>query len=400
MKTSLLFSFVLLLSTGLFSQNIIKYSQTNSQIGFNIQGELWGYKTHFVQADSSKFTFISSLDTVEFWAYSHCNEECISMFTNNQFPSAGSYDLYVENSIDSVMYLPNAVSVATNKYVQGLDVTSNWRFVANSTAELQIWSYSMDFYSNAVNCAYFFRPNQDTIFVDSVEVIGSRELTLHFSIDSNSTAGFYDLYVFKSLDSLIVGNNAIFISNPSVLQIDSVSPDSMSNMNFYPTEIIIYGSHTHFTLDSNKLFPIWGTEFDSVNVINDSIMKAYILFPPPVKVANYIDMILSIYNTTDGLLQYPIKFDAISAIKGQKNYFSNIQLYPNPTSDYFWIESDEFEHDQLIITIYAVNGAKVGEYNYNNQKRIQLHACDLAAGVYFVYVQGVEKQKVLKFIKQ
>ncbi len=402
MKTSLLFSFILLLSTVVFSQHIITYSQTNSQVGSNIHGELWGYKTHFIQADSSKLTFISSVDTVELWAYSHYSEEMIYMFTNNQFPSVGSYDLYVENSIDGVMYLPNAVSVSSPKYMQGIDVTSNWRFTADTTVDIQIWSYSMDFYPNATNYAYFFRPNQDTIFVDSVEVIGSRELTLHFSIDSNSTAGFYDLYVFKNTDTLISGNNAIFIKNQSVIQIDSLSPDSMNNLPPYPTtEITIYGSHTHFLADSNMIFPIWGTGFDSTYVINDSVMKAYIAFPIPVKQVVSPNAIVSLYNPTDGLLEYPIRFDAYGAIGDNKESYKSIICYPNPANNYLNIQSEEFLiAKDLSITIYSISGLKVYSKKIQNQSNIRLDIHDLVTGMYIVYIQDSKRKQVVKFIKQ
>jgi len=399
MKISLLLSFGLLFSFGLFSQNIITYSQSNSQVGFLIQGTLWGYKTHFVLADSSKLTFISSVDTVEFWVYSSQNEEMISFNTNNQFPSAGSYDLYLENSIDGVLFLPKAVSVSYPKYMQGIDVTSNWRFGVDTTVNLHIWSYSLDFYPDTAYNAYFFRPNQDTIFIDSVEVKGTRDLTLFFSIDSNSAAGFYDLYVYKSPDSLIGRNNAIFISNSNVVQIDSVSPDSMNNLGILPTKIQIYGNHTHFTLDSNKLFPIREVDFDSVIVINDSVLKAYITFPMLLKQAVFPNAIVALYNPTDGLLEYPIRLVIYSAIDNQMLEYDNVKLFPNPAQDNIWIESSEFSNEEQRVSIINVNGQKVAEYVFSNQRLIQLKINDLAAGIYFVYIQGSKKQKVIKFIK-
>ena len=65
MKTSLLFSFVLLLSTVVFSQHIIT-TRNLFMVNKPIQGNIIGYKTHFSQVTQNKLTFISATDTVEF----------------------------------------------------------------------------------------------------------------------------------------------------------------------------------------------------------------------------------------------------------------------------------------------------------------------------------------------
>lgn len=254
--------------------------------------------------------------------------------------------------------------------------------------------------------AFFIQPGVGTIAIDSITDLADFQIAVNAFIPVNAKPGSYDLFIYKNQDTMMISRNALFISSSFETQIDSVSPDSIHNQHWKPWTIHVYGNKTHFTNDSNIIFNEmfyttagWGGFLDSIQVINDTLLKFNVMLPIPVKQAVNPNSTLYIYNPTDGLMAYPMVVLHYSSIGDQQKVFDNLNLYPNPSSDYFWIESDEFANEKLTVRIFSINGANVGEYSFINKSRIQLQVSDLAKGVYFVYVQGQYKQKVFKFIK-
>jgi len=402
MKTSLLFLVSIFLFTSLFSQSIIN-TRFFFPINKSIQGSIIGYNTHFSQVSQNKLTFISAIDTIEIIVNGQAADDYhLGYASNKVFNTPGIYELYVENTIDGIMHFQGYIRVHSQSNYSFLETDFStffgYRAIAGESKELAFHTWLQLDTLKQYSAFFVNTTSLDSISVDSLHTIGNFFM-LAFTIPTDAAPGYYQLLIEGVPDTLLICSSALFIHNSNKVEIDSIAPDSMNNIPTDPTEIIIYGNHTHFTLDSNILFPIWFTEFDSVNVINDSVIKAYILFPPPMKAPTYVNMVFSLYNPTDGFMQYPIQFEIYSGVVELSHSFGSLKIFPNPTLDYLWLESDEFVNDQIKISVFNVSGAKVGEYSFNNQKRILLQTMNLAKGVYFVNIQGKMKQKVIKFIK-
>jgi len=405
MKTSLLFLVSIFLFSGLSSQSIISYSQVYTEQGHYSYGNVMGYKTHFKQADSCKITFTSASDTIRFWAKNAVSDTYMYIQSPSVMPIATWYKLSIENSIDGFLTLPYAFTVVdTNFRMLNPYPISIRHFEANSNSKMSIQLFNIKSIANVYDSAFYIQPGVDTIAVDSIIDIVDYQVAVNAFIPIDAKPGIYDLFIYKNQDTMSVAQKILFLSNTFETQIDSISPDSIHNQHWYPWTIYVYGNKTHFTNDSNiiinEMFHTgWGGFIDSLQVMNDTLLKFNVMLPVPVKQAVNPNSMLYIYNPTDGLMAYPMVVLIYGSIGDQLNSFENVKLYPNPVQDKFWLESDEFANEEQRISIISVSGQKIAEYVFFNQRRIQLPINDLAAGIYFVYIQGQKKQKVMKFIK-
>ena len=403
MKTSLLSFVFIFLFTGLFSQSIISYSQVYTEPGYYTYGNVMGYNTHFKQADSCKITFTSASDTIRFWVNNAVSDTYMHIQSPSLLPIATWYKLSVENSIDGVMNLSYAFTVLDTSFMisHGYAMPIG-RYEVNSNSKVSIQLLNTKSIANVYDSAFYIQPGVDTIAVDSIIDIADYQITVYAFIPTAAKPGNYDLFIYKNQDTMTITREALFLSNSFETQIDSVSPDSIDNQKWKPWTIFVYGNKTHFTNDSNIIIndAFYGEFIDSVQVLNDTLLKFNIKLPLPVKQAVNPNSMLYIYNPTDGLLAYPMVVLHYGSIGDQLNNYKSVKLYPNPVQDKFWLESDEFAQEHLKISIYSIAGALCGEYNFSNTKRIQLSSNNLSRGVYFVYIQGAKKTKVLKFVKQ
>ncbi len=408
MKTSLLSFVFIFLFTGLFSQNIISYSQRYAVPGQYAYGQIMGYKTHFKQADSCKITFTSATDTIRFWMKNAFSDTYIDVQSPSLLPAATWYKLTVENSIDSVMNLPYAFTVLDTSFmISYASPMPIGRSEVNSNSKVSIQLLNTKSIANVYDSAFYIKHGVDTIAVDSIIDLADYQVNVYAFIPTTAMPGNYDLFIYKNQDTMTIIREALFLSNSFEIQIDSVSPDSIHNQKWTPWTIYVYGNKTHFTNDSNIIInemfqtPVsWGGFVDSIYIMNDTLLKFNVMLPIPVKQAVNPNFTLYIYNPTDGLLEYPMSIIIYGSIGDQLNNFESVKLYPNPVQDKFWLESDEFAQEHLKISIYSIAGALCNEYEFTNTKRIQLSSNNLSKGLYFVYIQGAKKTKVLKFVKQ
>jgi hypothetical protein len=408
MKTSLLFFVSIFLFSGLFSQSIISYSQVYTEPGHYTYGNVMGYNTHFKQADSCKITFTSASDTIRFWVNNAVSDTYMHIQSPSLLPIATWYKLSVENSIDSVMNLSYAFTVLDTSFMISYGYPKPiGRSEVNSNSKVAIQLFNTKSIANVYDSAFYIQPGVDTIAVDSIIDLADYQVTVYAFLPTAAKPGSYDLFIYKNQDTMTITRGALFLSNSFETQIESVSPDSIDNQHWKPWTIYVYGNKTHFTNDSNIIIidafhtnGIWGGVVDSIQVMNDTLLKFNIMLPMPVKQAVNPNSMLYIYNPTDGLMAYPMVVLLYGSIGDQLNNYESVKLYPNPVQNKFWIESDEFAQDHLKICIYSVAGVLCGEYEFSNTKRIQLSSNMLSKGVYFVYIQGAKKAKVIRFIKQ
>ncbi len=405
MKTSFLLFVSFFLFTTLFSQSIIRFSTDYIFPGQYFYGRVTGYKTHFKQADSSKVSLYSDNDTIQFWVKNAVSDTYLNISIPTLSLSGSVYKISVENSIDSLMSLPYAFTVLdTTLHLSTGSAMPLGRSAINSNSKVLIQLSNIKSIANIYDSAFYIQPGVDAIGVDSIVDMANYEVSVYSFIPATAKPGKYDLFIYKNQDSMIITPGAMFLSNPLELQIDSISPDSISNDHWTPWHTIyVYGNNTHFTNDSNVIMNsmfLYNSVPDSIQVINDTLLKFNVKLPLPVKQAVNPNSILYVYNPTDGLLEYPMSVVYVGAIGDAHNSFDAVKLFPNPASDYLWIESDEFSNEKLNIQLINLSGQILVEYNFANQTRIRLPINKLSSGIYFVYIQGQKKYELIKFIKR
>lgn len=250
--------------------------------------------------------------------------------------------------------------------------------------------------------AYLINNQNDTINFDSLNPISEDSLFINFNVPLDKV-GYYSYYYTNDIDSVIASNIAIRIINSNMTQIDSVSPDSVSNTGSFGSKISIYGNRTHFTNDTNFIY-IGNMDFDNagqnVLVVNDSLIEFDLYLPVPVKSPVFPNSIIEVYNPTDGLLLYPIRIDMYGGIGDDKSVFSNLQIYPNPTSDVINIHSDDLFQEKPEITIYSIDGKLIKKYISQNMNDFSIDVSKLTNGLYLIKVEINNRLGVLKFIKK
>jgi hypothetical protein len=392
-------------SLSIFSQSLIEFSSRKAYVnGSNL--DLFAYKTHFKSSTNLSIMLVKQNDTVKIYNPYIYDEEALNFYISS-FPSSGSYDLYVSNSIDSVMYLPNAVEVFSNSAYVDYELKD---YSCNSGVDtsLIININNSNIISAGVDTAYFINSN-DTIWPDSVLVLSNDSLQLDVRIP-NDAVGFYDFVISNSIDSTILSLSFLKVMNSSLTQIADVNPDSIDNVTVGPGPwgaqlISVYGNNTHFLSDSNVVYVSGyyssSDIIDSIKVIDDSLLTFNILLPMPIKNAANPNTTLTVYNSIDGILRFPIEIVLYGSIGERNKGFNKIECYPNPSSDFITISSEDFANEKsLSVEIFTIDGRKVQSELSHNKSSITIDIHNLAKGIYITKVSGKEKTSSFKFVIQ
>lgn len=403
MKTLLISLSILFSSLSIFSQSLIELRNRLAYTNGSFSTELHAYKTHFLSSTNLKIYLVKQNDTAKIIYNPYIFSENELNFYVSSFPSPGSYDLYVSNSIDSIMYLPNAVQVfSNNANIEYQEVKDN-RFDAGIDTSINFRMYNSNILTAGIDTAYFINSN-DTIWPDSIFVLSNDSIRLDLTIP-NDAVGFYDLVLSNSIDSTMMSLHFLKVYNPSLTQIANLTPDSIDNTYWLPQLITVYGNNTHFTSDTNVIyftdFYVGVDDIDSLKVINDSLLTFTVFLPMGVKNAVEPNTILSVYNSVDGILRFPMEIILYGSIGDPNTVFSKIECYPNPANDFITISSEDFANEKsLSIEIFSIDGKKVSSELYQNKSSITLDIQNLARGVYLAKVKGEEKISSFKFIVQ
>ena len=115
-----------------------------------------------------------------------------------------------------------------------------------------------------------------------------------------------------------------------------------------------------------------GTYFD--NTFNGSFHDAFIskFCPPPV----------------------------VSVKNNYKSSAENIKIYPNPSSNYITVSSNEKENSKYSLSIYTIGGQKIYESNYNSSETTGIDVSKFSSGMYFIQINNKDNVKTAKFIKE
>jgi hypothetical protein len=83
-----------------------------------------------------------------------------------------------------------------------------------------------------------------------------------------------------------------------------------------------------------------------------------------------------------------------------KSFNSQSNIYPNPTRDRITINNNSDFHQTNTISIFKINGQKVMEQNFQNQKQVEIDTSTLPKGIYLVKIQAKEGTEFKKLVKQ
>ena len=404
-------SFIFVFSlTSAWSQSLIDFSLKIWNLNFPNQYTsfvLYGYHTHFQSVDSVTISYASLTDTLSFKVKpsSYSTNDLLTFYDKIHIQKKGYYDLIVSNDSDGVMIMPKAVYADSLNYLSNVELSGNY-YNLNTDTSITFNVYSgngldPNIYTSAFLISY---TGEDTLFADSVQYISPHKMKFKIDIP-DSISGLFHAFITNDKDSMMYCMNEIFVHNYNVTQIDSVSPDSISNFPFpgpINQKIYVYGNQTHFTSFDNKVYlNSWLSEFiDSVKVINDTLLTYNISLPIPVKQALIPSEYLFIYNPADGLLTYPIRMDFFGGINTEKAKFENIVLFPNPTDNKLNINLDEpIINQEILIEIYSPEGKIVKSLSAPAASNILVDVSPLSTGLYFIQISSNNQTAVLKFVK-
>lgn len=405
MKKIIFLYWILFLSINVFAQEIIKVQPNITRQNNSVSGRILGYKTHFYQTDSSLIILSNGQDSIKFWNQkNYYSDDFLDFYISNvHYANTGFYNLTIYNTIDDTVYLENAINVLpySNSIASVFDIYKK-DYIAGDSTYTYVIGHNTHFQTGLNAKAYLINNQNDTINFDSLNPISEDSLVINFNVPLDKV-GYYSYYYTNDIDSVIASNIAIRIINSNMTQIDSVSPDSVSNTGSFGSKISIYGNRTHFTNDTNFIY-IGVMDFDNVVqnvlVVNDSLIEFDLYLPVPVKSPVFPNSIIEVYNPTDGLLLYPIRIDMYGGIGDDKSVFSNLQIYPNPTSDVINIHSDDLFQEKPEITIYSIDGKLIKKYISQNMNNFSIDVSKLTSGLYLIKVESNNRLGVLKFIKK
>ncbi len=84
-----------------------------------------------------------------------------------------------------------------------------------------------------------------------------------------------------------------------------------------------------------------------------------------------------------------------------ENYIAEpINIYPNPSSDIFNIDSEMFNQETVTVSIYRIDGKLINTMTYRNNGIITLDMTQAPSGIYFIKIETGSKSFIRKLVKQ
>ncbi len=253
----------------------------------------------------------------------------------------GYYSLIVRNDSDGVIQRNNALFVQANPNSPRLTFISPNRAGQGDTVILEVHGENTHF--NAPNGVLMMlrQGNQTQINPDSTRALSDTVFLAYYQFPVSAPLGFYTAMVLDAIDGQLNLANAIEIVQSTYSpQITAVNPSRV-----YRGDTVIIEIHTSNTslTQSTSLYVSFRQGFralpvDSVNVINDTLIKVYMRISPNAPTGMYA---LVIQGTPEGTLTLN---DALEVLI---NPNEPLILYIDPDSTY--------QGTQLWVSFYCRN---------------------------------------------
>lgn len=245
------------------------------------------------------------------------------------------------------------------------------------------------------NTVWFSQGTSTAIYPNSLNVVAQDFLQANFTFNYSHLTGFYDVNVYNNTDGWLNLPNGFYLyagSNPP--QIIQISPDSAFQGQSLSVDIT--GDNTNFGMGTSTT-PVWFTQ-GTVTIYADSVM----LNTPTSLTANFsipFDAGLGYWDVsvsspldgtvTDGSGFYVYLASSIELNNSEIDISLNI--YPNPASRLFYIQSNELiEH----ITVSNLAGQKIySKAHDGNFAKIEINGL-APSGIYLVSVRTTKGRQV------
>ena len=266
----------------------------SAEAGKTMTAKITGTITHFTLASNIvKFGF--STDTA---VVSVINDSVLNaVITIPQKTYSGEYDVLVSNSIDGPMTLSNQL------YVHGVGVPALTSISPSSgssgqTLDIFIYSKNTHFTTSATQLDFTFFKASGIKIINSFTIVSDTILKANVTIPSYLKTGNYLAKVSSAVDGIRFIN--FHVNGEMSGQLISVTP-SFANSG-QRVSFTLAGTRTNFKtangVDIRFDFTPYGIiPADSVNIVNDTVVKGSIAVPATVLNGDYG---VSIYDSIDG----------------------------------------------------------------------------------------------------
>ncbi|MEI6507333.1 MAG: T9SS type A sorting domain-containing protein [Bacteroidota bacterium] len=247
-------------------------------------------------------------------------------------------------------------------------------------------------FTSGTNLSVKFMQGSSMLTPTNVVAVNDTTITLSLPISQASGTGMYDVIVTDPVYGDITFVSSFQVTAATIAtNLKSITPNSVSKgSKFYMT---INATGTHFTSFAPKVvFSTTSIHADTLKVVNDTTLTCYVVADTSAKIGSYS---LTVYDFIDDSLKYNSFVIFFSGIKDSRQADANIDIYPNPASNFVQIN---FAHinTPVSISVYDITGKVVKSIQANSN--ISIETNDLKNGVYFFKISGKDFTETRKVI--
>ena len=238
------------------------------------------------------------------------------------------------------------------------------------------------------------------VYANSVNVSTQTFLGANFTFNYSHPTGFYDVKIYDDVDGWITEPNGFYLSTGSTPpQIIQVTPDSANQGQ--SLSIDIGGMNTNFGMGTSTT-PVWLTQgtstiyADLVTLNTLTSLDAFFSIPLTASVG-FWDVFVS--SPLDGMVTmangFYINWDPNSIELNKSDFNVLVQVYPNPASDFIYVQSEE---NVEYISISNRLGQQIYSKPHNGHNiRVDLEG-KIPTGVYLISVKTGNSVQVRKIV--
>ncbi|MFA4852879.1 MAG: T9SS type A sorting domain-containing protein [Bacteroidales bacterium] len=396
--------FQALLPMFVFSQNLVSINPAIANAGQTLNVTITGNNTHFSQGSGTSIDFgfnqgsgttvVNSLNIVS-------NTSILANITVPSNTYTGDYDVYAYNSIDGYLSINNGFHVNGLTPPSLVSISPN-NANAGQTLNVTITGANTNFSQGSGTIIDFgFNQGSGTTVVNSLNIVSNTSILANITVPSNTYTGDYDVYAYNSIDGYLSINNGFHVNGLTPPSLVSISPN---NANAGQTlNVTITGANTNFSQGSGTIIDFGfnqgsgTTVVNSLNIVSNTSILANITVPSNTY-TGYYDVY--VYNYTDGYLSLYNGFHVGTVGIAINEVKPSITVYPNPAKNLITITTKQTAIlYNPFLSIYDLKG-KLLLQQLLKQEKTELDISGLVKGIYLIKISGVEKTKVIKFVKE
>jgi len=274
---------------------------------------------------------------------------------------------------------------------------------SGSAREKLIKDYNWTIDDAGQNCRY-----QQITFNDIEDKYYSEDT---FQLNATASSGLPITYTSSNEEVASISNETVIINGAGTSEITA---SQEGNEDYDPTEpvtreLVVLKSNQTITFDSIPPQPYWTNNFTLDAVVSSNLPVSYLSSDEKVAIIvdnNEIDLISegktsitayqegnSNYEASDSIThELLVVKNTVTAVKDIED--SNIQIYPNPTYDFIYINNVE---DLKYIRLYNEEGKLIQQQKLESEE-VKINIKNQLEGVYFIRLDN--QKEVFKILKK